>query len=103
MSFFLIILLSSCSDKKEVLVLKENEQKKEYLSKNSQKEFQIDGLYLVNKDTFMYDRKDEKSVWDKIKKGSSVKVLSEAEDGFIRVDYFGNEAFMKTEDLDIDS
>lgn len=96
-------MLSSCDSEKDVLVFKNNQIKNDYVSKNTPEEFQIDGLYLVNKDTFMYDRRDEKSVWDKIKKGSSVKVLDQAKDGFIRVDYFGNQAFMKTSDLDIDS
>lgn len=97
------MVLSSCDGDKDVLVLKNDQIKNDYVSKKPGKEFQIYGLYLVNKDTFMYDRRDEKSVWDKIKKGSSVKVLDQAQDGFIRVDYFGNEAFMKIEDLDIDS
>lgn len=69
----------------------------------SRKVFQIDGLYLVNKDTFMYANPEDGKKIDKISKNSSVKILEEEKNGFIRVDYFGNQAYMKTEDLDIDS
>lgn len=58
---------------------------------------------MVKKDSFMYEDTDSLKVWDKIKKDSSVKILEEAQDGFVKVDYFGNTAFMKIEDLDIDS
>lgn len=51
----------------------------------------------------MYDKIDPLRKWDKIKKGSSVKILSNEKDNFVRVDYFGNQSYMKKEDLDIDS
>lgn len=51
----------------------------------------------------MYANPEDGKKIDKISKNSSVKILEEEKNGFIRVDYFGNQAYMKTEDLDIDS
>lgn len=51
----------------------------------------------------MYGSPKEGEKVDKISKNSSVKILEEEKNGFIRVDYFGSQAYMKTEDLDINS
>lgn len=51
----------------------------------------------------MYEKIHPLKKWDKIKKKSSVKILSIENENFVKVDYFGNQAFMKKEDLDIDS
>lgn len=85
------------SSKSDILSLEEKTENP------SRKVFQIDGLYFVNKDTFMYANPEDGKKIDKISKNSSVKILEEEKNGFIRVDYFGNQAYMKTEDLDIDS
>lgn len=103
--FALLVLfsLSSCKAKEEILVLENKNESKDIVEKSSPRQFQIDGLYLVNKDTLMYDRPNSKKIWDRIKKGSSVKILENEKDGFVKVDYFGNSAYMKIEDLDINS
>ena len=101
----ILFLLTGCKEKTnhhyplEIThnkIIQSNKNKK-------QKEFQIDGLYLVKRDCFMYDKIDPLRKWDEIKKGSSVKILSNEKDDFVRVDYFGNQAYMKKEDLDIKS
>lgn len=103
----LVILfsLTGCKEKTNhhyPLEIKDNEISQS--NKNErQKEFQIDGLYEVKRDCFMYDKIDPLRKWDEIKKGSSVKILSNEKDNFVRVDYFGNQAYMKKEDLDIES
>ncbi|EGC83567.1 hypothetical protein HMPREF9246_1394 [Anaerococcus hydrogenalis ACS-025-V-Sch4] len=99
----ILFLFSSCKEKSNhhyPLEIGESIQTKE---KNQKKEFQIDGYYLVKRDCFMYEKINPLKKWDKIKKKSSVKILSIENENFVKVDYFGNQAFMKKEDLDIDS
>ena len=105
LSLVILFSLTGCKEKTNHHYPLEIENNKIIQSNKNkkQKEFQIDGLYLVKRDCFMYDKIDPLRKWDEIKKGSSVKILSNEKDDFVRVDYFGNQAYMKKEDLDIKS
>lgn len=47
----------------------------------------------------MYTEKDESTSFDKLEEDSYVKIVMEAEDGFVFVDYNGNQAYIKTENI----
>ena len=60
---------------------------------------QIGGLYEVVKEADIYSDMDDKSNFDKIEANSIVKITSENEDGFIRVEYNGDSFYIKTKYL----
>lgn len=103
LSLVILFLFSSCKEKSNHHYPLEIEESTQAHEKNHKKEFQIDGYYLVKRDCFMYEKINPLKKWDKIKKKSSVKILSIENENYVKVDYFGNQAFMKKEDLDIDS
>lgn len=45
----------------------------------------------------MYEFPEKWSKYDKLEKSSVVQILSEAEDGFVWVDYDGNEGYVEVE------
>ncbi|WP_297280969.1 SH3 domain-containing protein [uncultured Anaerococcus sp.] len=52
-------------------------------------------MYEVSEDTNLYSDMDGKDAFDKLDKGSVVTILEEAETDFIRVDYNGNEGYVR--------
>ena len=52
-------------------------------------------MYEVTEDTNLYSDLDGKEAFDSLDKGSIVTILEEAEKGFVRVDYNGNQAYVK--------
>jgi hypothetical protein len=70
--------------------IKENKK-----SKYIDEEVQINGLYETIEDAKMYSKADDSTAFDSLDKGSIVTILEEAEKGFVRVDYNGNQAYVK--------
>jgi hypothetical protein len=68
-------------------------------TEDSIEDLQIDGLYPVKKDTLMYSGKDEGTAFDKLEEDSLVKIIMEEEDGYVFVDYNGNQAYIKTKQI----
>lgn len=56
---------------------------------------QINGLYELKEDSYMYEFPEKWSKYDKVEKASVVQVLMEAEDGFVWVDYNGNQGYVE--------
>ena len=52
-------------------------------------------MYEVSEDTNLYSDNDGKEAFDKLEKGSVVTILEEAEDDFVRIDYNGNEGYVR--------
>lgn len=88
-------------EKKDVKITYPYKNKEEKKDEKIQ-EFQINGIYPVKKDTYMYsEKKDEKS-FEKLEENSYIKIILEEEDGYIFVDYNGNKGYIKTEKIKID-
>lgn len=66
---------------------------------SGEQEVQIDGVYPVKEGTFMYTDKDESTSFDKLDEDSYVQILMEEEDGFVFVDYYGDKAYIKLENI----
>ncbi|WP_296142061.1 SH3 domain-containing protein [uncultured Anaerococcus sp.] len=60
---------------------------------------QIGGLYEVSEKTDIYAEMDESTAYDKLDEGTVVKILSESENGFVRVDFNGDSLYIKTKYL----
>lgn len=60
---------------------------------------QINGMYELAVDTDIYAAPNDENSYDRIERGSVVKVLTEEEDGFVRVDYFGNIGYVEAKNL----
>ncbi len=68
-------------------------------SKALDEEPSINGIYEVDHDTGLYENPEDKNPFEQIDKGSSVRVLEEAEGAFVRIDYFGNMGYIKVNTL----
>lgn len=102
--FFIIIafiILSSCAKSEEAYQAK-NIEIKENQNQGIQKsdEIQVNGLYELKKDSYMYEFPEKWSKYDKLEKGSTVQVLREAEEGFVWVDYSGNQGYVEVDLLE---
>lgn len=53
----------------------------------------------MNKKTGIFSNPDDEEPFDYLEEGSIVKILAEAEEEYVRVDYFGNIAYIKTSNL----
>lgn len=88
------IILVSCQNPESYrakdIEIKEN-IKREAINEDPQ----INGMYEVTEDTNLYSDLNGKEAFDTLDKGSIVTILEEEEDGFIRVDYNGNEGYVK--------
>ncbi len=78
------------------ITIAENNKKREI---DTNDPLQINGYYELSADTEIYDSPDAQSAFDTLEKGSTVKVLGEREGDFIRVDYFGNQGYVRLENL----
>lgn len=47
----------------------------------------------------MYSDKDDSTSFDKLEEDSYVKIVMEAEDGYVFVNYNGNRGYIKTENI----
>lgn len=100
----LILILTSCGkDKESVYESKEitlsHPSVEESLEDKKTDSLQIEGIYPVKKDTLMYTDKDEATAYDKLEENSYVEILMEAEDGFVFVDFHGNQGYIKTDNI----
>lgn len=92
-----LLIFTSCSkagdsyQKQDIKIIENHKQSQ---SKESY-ELQINGLYQVIEDTYMYESADKNSKYDEILKASVVKVLQEKEGNFIWVDYNGNQGYVE--------
>lgn len=80
--------------KQEVQISQRNSKKNE-----SPKQLQINGLYTVKSETFMYSDKNEDTKYDSLEEGSIIFVLMEEEEGFVFVNYNGNQGYIKIENI----
>lgn len=72
---------------------------KSYEKKESPAELQINGTYELSVDAEIYADPADNDPFEILEKGSSVKILDEAENGFVRIDYFGNQGYIPTKYL----
>lgn len=63
-------------------------------------EIQINGLYKIREDSYMYEFPEKWSKYDKITKESVVQVLREVEEGFVWVDFNGNQGYVEVDLLE---
>lgn len=89
-------MLVSCSNTDENYTSKDIDIRvNEKLESSDTYNLQIDGLYELKKDAYMYESAEKSSKFDKLDKTSTVQVLKEAEDGFVWVDYNGNKGYVE--------
>lgn len=92
-----ILILFSCSKSSESYQAQDIEIRENKKQTKENDELQINGLYEVKEDTYMYEFPEKWSKYDKLEKSSVVQILREAEDGFVWVDYNGNEGYVEVE------
>lgn len=94
------LLLVSCSKEKEVELSDKKENRKIIESRaNKEGNFEISvGLnYIAKKGSLMYADKNESTAFDKLDDDALVSVVLEAEDGFVYVNYLGDNFYLKEE------
>lgn len=100
-----LLSLTSCTEKKKDSYAKQNIEIMEigssFEKSENKEEIQINGVYDLKRQANLYSDKNEDSVFDKLDKDSSIKVLLEEEDGYVFIENNGNKAFIKAEDIDI--
>ena len=100
-----LLSLTSCTEKKKDSYTKQNIEIMEigssFEKSENREEIQINGVYDLKRQANLYSDKNEDSVFDKLDKDSSIKVLLEEEDGYVFIENNGNKAFIKAEDIDI--
>ena len=100
-----LLSLTSCTEKKKDSYTKQNIEIMEigssFEKSENKEEIQINGVYDLKRQANLYSDKNEDSVFDKLDKDSSIKVLLEEEDGYVFIENNGNKAFIKAEDIDI--
>lgn len=57
---------------------------------------QINGLYELVEDSPIYTEAKESDAIEILEKGTVVKILDEAEAGFVRIEFFGSSAYIET-------
>lgn len=92
-----ILILSSCSKSNESYQAQDIEIRENKKQTKGNDKLQINGLYEVKEETYMYEFPEKWSKYDKLEKSSVVQILREAEDGFVWVDYNGNEGYVEVE------
>ena len=60
---------------------------------------QINGIYELREDSPVYPEAKESDAIEILEEGSVVKILDEANDGFVRIEFFGSSAYIKTSKL----
>ena len=92
------MILSSCQKEDDYqpqeITIYENQKEEK-----SDDSLQIDGLYEVTDDADIYADMDEETAFDKLEKGSFVKIESESENGFVREELDGDSFYIKTKYL----
>lgn len=95
-----ILILSSCSKSSESYQAQDIEIRENTKQTKENDRLQINGLYEVKEDTYMYEFPEKWSKYDKLEKSSVVQILREVEDGFVWVNYNGNEAYVEVDLLE---
>lgn len=95
-----ILILSSCSNSSESYQAQDIEIRENTKQTKENDRLQINGLYEVKEDTYMYEFPEKWSKYDKLEKSSVVQILREVEDGFVWVNYNGNEAYVEVDLLE---
>lgn len=94
----MLVILAACSPN-------ENYQKQDIDIRRNEKSqampdtYVINGYYEVSDKTGLFESPDDDKPFDYIDKGSLVKILAEEENGYIRIDYFSNIAYIRTSNL----
>lgn len=92
-----ILILSSCSKSSESYQAQDIEIRENTKQTKENDQLQINGLYEVEEDTYMYEFPEKSSKYDKLEKSSIVEVLREVEDDFVWVNYNGNEGYVEVD------
>lgn len=95
-----ILILSSCSKSSESYQAQGIEIRENKKQTKGNDQLQINGLYEVKEDTYMYEFPEKGSKYDKLEKSSIVEVLREVEDDFVWVNYNGNEGYVEVDLLE---
>lgn len=95
-----ILILSSCSKSSDSYQAQDIEIRDNKKQTKGDDKLQINGLYEVKEDTYMYEFPEKSSKYDKLEKSSIVEVLREVEDDFVWVNYNGNEAYVEVDLLE---
>ena len=92
-----ILILSSCSKSNESYQAQDIEIRENKKQNKGNDKLQINGLYEVKEETYMYEFPEKWSKYDKLEKSSVVQILREAEDGFVWVDFNGNQGYVEVD------
>ena len=92
-----ILILSSCSKSNESYQAQDIEIRENKKQTKGNDKLQINGLYEVKEETYMYEFPEKSSKYDKLDKSSVVQVLQEADGGFVWVDFNGNQGYVEVD------